>query len=435
MGDRLYVFRDTYTSYERVGFLEAHADGVRFAYDSAYDGPAISHSLPKQDQVFSARATEAFFSALAPEGDTLVSFLRMLRLRQGEFEPLLRRLNDETIGGLLFSVEPSVVPGGGYRPIEDDFFDRFSLQPRSVAVETMAKTRLSLTGAVAKVGLYRNPASGTWFYPEGNAASTHIIKAGSELYPYEVINEALCMDAARRLGFPVAECEVLQARDGQPLLAVTRFDRVIPDSARMVDGNPVPMRLHQEDFCQVLGWLPYQKYEPTDGRYLTHAVSAIRKTCSNAFGESQLLAGYVLYDYLIGNCDNHLKNFALLYNEQYRGLELAPRYDVLSTVLYPNLFTEMGVSLSPSRNIIGVSKDDVIASLKHAGISVELGMDEFRETACDLPGALADAAAALQEQGFNAAKRIADLIIEGVRARAGFVFDDAAARSLLLEED
>ncbi len=433
MEGTLHVFRDNYDSFQLVGTLEPDAAALCFRYDAAYDGPAVSLSLPLQDEPFSPHATEAFFSGLVPEGDTRASFIRTLRTEPDDFASLLARLNDESAGGLVFSTDRNMAPKGAYVPVEEGFFERFAARPQAVAVETMGKTRLSLSGAVAKVGLYRNPETGAWYYPEGTAPSTHIVKAGSDLFPYEVINEALCMGAAKRCGYPVADCEVIDVGNGKRLLAVERFDRVFPENYRTVDGAPRPFRLHQEDLCQAKGWKPHQKYEPTEGGYLEHAMTVISRSCANAFGERSLMVSNVLFDYLVGNCDNHLKNYSLLLNKDWAGCELSPRYDILSTVLYPNLYTEMGISLSASRSIVGLTKSDVVTAIERTLRNVPMGMASLNEDAEKLPDALSDTAHELAAQGMRGASRVADLITRGVKARAAFEFDTSVALSLQLD--
>ena len=42
---------------------------------------------------------------------------------------------------------------------------------------------------------------------------------------------------------------------------------------------------------------------------------------------------YLVYDYIIGNSDNHIKNLSLLYSEDLKKIRLAPLYDVISTVV------------------------------------------------------------------------------------------------------
>ena len=41
-----------------------------------------------------------------------------------------------------------------------------------------------------------------------------------------------------------------------------------------------------------------------------------------------------MFNYLIGNTDNHIKNLSLLYSEDLKSIRLAPAYDIVSTVIY-----------------------------------------------------------------------------------------------------
>ncbi len=89
--------------------------------------------------------------------------------------------------------------------------------------------------------------------------------------------------------------------------AVKRFDRVTPDAGRSVDGLPIPYRLHQEDVFQAKGISRELKYEPTGVNYLGLIVDAVRRASTNQM-EDRFLVGYnQLFDYAVGNCDNHLK--------------------------------------------------------------------------------------------------------------------------------
>ena len=429
MTRQLFVWRDCYDYYEQVGRLLLDDAGWLFSYRPDYSGPPISTRLPIQVESFSASETASFFSALSPEGQVKAEFLRALRAESNEYEPLLQRLNDESQGALVFSAA-NEVPGSNaaYLPLDPGFFERFAASPQSVAFETMGRTRLSLAGAMAKVGLYRS-SSGKWFLPIGAAPSNYIVKAGSSLFPHEVLNEALCLETARKCDYDVPSVEVLETAAG-PLLAIERYDRIIPDSPRLIDGLPVPRRLHQEDFCQLCGLPSSWKYEPTNGSYLGLGASNITRTCANAFGETQLFVSYVLFDYLIGNCDNHLKNFSILYSEDWRVLQVAPRYDIVSTTLYSNLFTEMGVSLQPSRSIFSLKQRTLEATLAAAKLPTKLGMDEFNELASTIPGALDNARDYLVERGFPDARRVADVIRDGILKRAAFSFDVDSALTL-----
>ena len=426
---KLHVWRDLYTHFEHVGILQREDDEWEFGYDADYAGKPISLRMPIRTGRYSAQDTSLFFSALAPEGRARTSFLRQLRAESDEYEPLLQRLNDETQGALVFSTDCEK-PGrnAAYAPLETGFFETFAAEPQAVAFETMGRTRLSLAGAMAKVGLYRSP-DGTWFLPMGSAPSNCIVKAGDRRFAHEVINEALCLETARRCDFDVPRIELIPTANG-PLLAEERFDRPTPLSPRFIDGLPVPVRLHQEDFCQICGLPSSWKYEPTDGGYFALCTSAITRFCANAFGERQLFASYVLFDYLMGNCDNHLKNYSLLYDEGWKKVQLSPRYDIVCTTVYPNLYTEMGVSLQSSRSVFGLDRRAVQEAFTSAKLPSKMTFDEYDEMAAAIPPALADAADHLVEQGFHEARHVADVLADGVEKRATFAFDPEDALAL-----
>lgn len=416
--NELTVWREYKGDVEQVGSLAATPEGVQFSYADAYAGQPISASLPVQPEPFSEQRTASFFKALIPEGTARAEFARMFHASKEEFTPFLEQLRDESIGALLFSGNgeaPCSSPS--YRDVEQSFFEELASRPLETAVATMGKTRLSLSGAMAKVGLYRNHRTGSWHYPLGGAPSTHIIKAADgKRFPFETVNEALCLGAARRCDFPTAACELLDVGANEPLLVVERFDRTVEDDAPLIDGLPLPQRLHQEDFCQAQSLS--LKYEPTDGRYLSLLARCAHEHCANAFGEKSLLMKYTFFHYLVGNCDNHLKNYALLYSPDWRTQEVAPLYDVVNTVLYPDIYLEMGVSFGGDRRIDHVTRQAIEDAVVRCGLPARLASGALEDLARQIEGALEEEADALARQGFPQAREVFDGIIGGVRERA-----------------
>lgn len=414
---RVFVWREYEGSLERVGSL-ANIDGdIRFSYDDSYEGQAISFSLPLAKEPASTRATACFFSALIPEGTARKEFARMLHASESEFSPFLERLNDESIGALLFSdTDEEPCRDAAYEAVESGFFDEMAVKPFETAIATMGKTRLSLSGAMAKVGLYKSEENGAWFYPLNGAASTHIVKAAnSEQFPLETINEALCLGVAGRVGLPAAECSLLPVNAGEPLLAVRRYDRGFSNASREVSGMASPCRLHQEDFSQAAGVA--LKYEPTDGNYLSLIASVAGAACANGFGEANLVFEYTLFDYLMGNCDNHLKNYALLYDASWSTREVAPIYDVVSTVEYPSVYLEMGISFGGNRRIDQVSRFAIEQSAKMCGLPPKMASNALVELHDALAAAVASEADCIRQQGFLQVDPLAKAMLVGIDQR------------------
>lgn len=105
--------------------------------------------------------------------------------------------------------------------------------------------------------------------------------------------------------------------DGKVLL-VKRFDRDLGGQ-----------RIHIEDFAQVFGVYPSRKYEGAPYHDIAAALNvAVSPAAALEFVRRLALAA------LTGNGDMHLKNWSLIYREAGDKPQLAPVYDVLSTVAY-----------------------------------------------------------------------------------------------------
>src|SRR5262245_51589581 len=99
-------------------------------------------------------------------------------------------------------------------------------------------------------------------------------------------------------------------------LAVRRFDRT-------ADG-PV----HIEDFAQVFGLYPEDKYGKASYRNIAGVIAAETGNVGTAEFVRRLV-----FNVLIGNADMHVKNWSLIYLDRRRAA-LAPAYDFVSTIHY-----------------------------------------------------------------------------------------------------
>ena len=134
--------------------------------------------------------------------------------------------------------------------------------------------------------------------------------------------------------------------------------------------------------------------------------------------EDRFLVGYnQLFDYAVGNCDNHLKNWSLVWDEGWKQVRLAPLYDVLCTTVYPNLVREMGVSFGGSRKIDDVTRESVMEQMSEAGLPGGIVAGMINDTRNEVPDALRDAAHSLKEEGFPEAEEMFDKIIPEVKTR------------------
>jgi serine/threonine-protein kinase HipA len=139
-------------------------------------------------------------------------------------------------------------------------------------------------------------------------------------------NEAFCMMLAQRLGLPVPPVTIRRGLDR--IFIIARYDR-----SRETDGRV--MRLHQEDFCQALGFLPDQKYESEGGPSLQQCFTLLQGKSIRPAADRMALLRWAIFSCLIGNADAHAKNLAMIFTD--RGPRLAPFYDLICTQVYPDL--------------------------------------------------------------------------------------------------
>lgn len=142
--------------------------------------------------------------------------------------------------------------------------------------------------------------------------------------PFDVpINEHLTMKiAARHFAIKTAENELVQFKDGELAYLTRRFDRR--------DGRPV----RQEDFCQLSGYSREShgenyKYESS----YEELAARMRAFCPSAAVENPKIFKVILFNYVFGNADAHLKNFSL-YESPQGDFILTPFYDLLNTYLH-----------------------------------------------------------------------------------------------------
>ncbi|WP_276348847.1 HipA domain-containing protein [Daejeonella sp. JGW-45] len=143
----------------------------------------------------------------------------------------------------------------------------------------------------------------------------YILKPQHERFPMMPETEDLTMHLASLFRIQVCEHTLLRASDGSLTYLAKRFDRI--------KGK----KIHMEDFCQLSEFLTESKYK---GSY-EKIGKLILKYCTNTGLDALNYFELVLFSYLTGNNDMHLKNFAVLHQDS--GIYLSPAFDLLNVNL------------------------------------------------------------------------------------------------------
>lgn len=173
----------------------------------------------------------------------------------------------------------------------------------------------------------------------------YILKPQHEGYLQMPETEDLTMHLASVFKITVCEHTLIRASDGSLVYLAKRFDRR--------NGK----KIHMEDLCQLSEFPTENKYK---GSY-EKAGKLLRKYCTNTGLDTVNYFELVLFCYLSGNNDMHLKNFALLHHAN--SIDLSPAYDLLNVNLVnPEDKEELGLTLNGKKSNIRLADFSALAN-------------------------------------------------------------------------
>ena len=403
-------------------------EDAQFSYAGEYrDRPEavpVSLSLPFSEDIFSADRTRNFFEGLLPEGFTRRCVAEWMHVDVNDYLSILSGLGCECLGALKILEEGKAAALPDYRKLSFEDVRNLAREGAVESAQLVTQSHLSLTGASGKAGLYYDENAGQWYLPVGDAPSTHIVKQSHVRLEGIVTNEQLCLLAARYLGIDVPESFVVDtggARDGDVLFATRRYDRIFSENPGMLKGLPVPLRLHQEDFAQALGIPSSGKYEQHHSGYLKKMLALLRTASANPIEDQRKLWDISVFNYLVGNTDNHVKNLSLLYSPDLKGIRLAPAYDLVSTAVYGNSTREMALAIGGNYLLDTIDRGSFEQEAGEDGLGVRMAMQRFDRLAADFENALQKASDFLAAQGFAQAPDFRERILKngGIRVLKG----------------
>ena len=228
--------------------------------------------------------------------------------------------------------------------------------------EQTINQRISVTGVQPKLSVSLEKAKGNNRLTIVNLWGEYILKPQHDDIPAMPETEDLTMHLAELFGIDVCKHSLLHASDGNLVYIARRFDRI---------GKK---KIHMEDFCQLSEFLTENKYK---GSY-ERAGKLILRYCTDTGLDALRYFELLLFCYLTGNNDMHLKNFSLLYLED--SIELSPAYDLLNVnLVFPKDKEETALQLGGKKGNIKLRDFDALGQL--LGIpdkAVTNSYDKFR---------------------------------------------------------
>ncbi len=314
----------------------------------------LSRSLPLQAGQFSRKIVRGFFEGILPEANQRRLIAKNLGISAQNDFAMLYAIGGECAGAVTFLPEgiPLSEVSPKYRTLNESQLAKILSQLTThPLLAGSGEVRLSLAGAQGKLAVLFE--EGKIALPLNGAASSHILKPDNPAFEGLLNNEAFCMTLAKAIGLPVAPVTLHQADEINYLL-ISRYDRVNLKTSGMTTENKLH-RLHQEDFCQALGVVSEMKYQNEGGPSLQDIFSLLRNISYVPAKDLKYLLDAVIFNLFIGNYDAHGKNFSLLHEQcitESNGSErivartrLAPLYDLVCTVYYPQLTQKMAMKI------------------------------------------------------------------------------------------
>lgn len=216
--------------------------------------------------------------------------------------------------------------------------------------KSVIRTQTTVTGVQAKLSMDIQKIEHTTRFTIVGLSGKYILKPQTEQYVELPENEDLTMHLAEQAGIAVVPHCLARFADGRLVYLSTRIDRT-------GKGEKIAM----EDLCQLSEQLTEYKYR---GSY-EQISKVINRLSAAPMLDVVNFWQVVLFSWLTGNSDMHLKNFSL-YAPKGQHV-LSPAYDLLNTlIVMPNDPEELALNLNGKKRKI--SWRDWSAAMTGSGV-------------------------------------------------------------------
>lgn len=324
----------------KVGEMVATGDRCAFRYHKSFLESQNVFSIDpknldvKKGQHSTDRVLFGVFEDSLPDGWGRKLMAARFKLSHAELSPhlLLRFLDEKSMGALRYELLNSPRVEAGSESID-------SIGLLAQAARAFEKGELS--DDITLQRLFNSAGSPGGAHPKasvyGNDGSLLLVKFPSINDRYDMVGlEASCLELARMAGIQTPVSSIMEA-GGIKMLCLDRFDRA---------GDGCRHMISMQSLLNVSGYYNSSYVQMAD---------IVREVSSIPEQDLHTLFRQMIFNAIIGNTDDHLKNFSMLYENGYR---LTPAYDLL-----PNVNQNIGHTLSFLHNNICPERGEAVGSL------------------------------------------------------------------------
>ncbi len=201
-------------------------------------------------------------------------------------------------------------------------------------------SKMSVQGVQPKLSARLNIKEGKFQIVD--TGGRFILKPQHHFFPEMPENEDLTMKLAGEIGLEIPVHGLVRSKDNSLTYFIKRFDR-------KGQNDKVPV----EDFAQLAGLTRDTKYDYS----MEKVVGLIDKFCTFPAIEKLTLFKLVIFNFIVGNDDMHLKNFSVITEEGK--VKLSPGYDLINTTIeYRNPDDEIALPLKGKKK--NLTRNDLI---------------------------------------------------------------------------
>ncbi len=219
--------------------------------------------------------------------------------------------------------------------------DDLPFSKEELRLEAAARAeKMSIQGVQPKLSARLNISRGKLDIVD--QGGSYILKPQSADYRELPENEDLTMRLAKTCGIEIPLHFLVRGSDCELTYVIKRFDRV---------GRKG--KIAMEDFAQLSGLSRETKYKSS----MEKVAKTIETFCTFPMVEKSKLFMTVLFSFLTGNEDMHLKNFSVISTQNK--VVLSPAYDLLNTTIaVPNPIEEMALPINSRKRKI--TREDLV---------------------------------------------------------------------------
>ncbi|MDH5354750.1 MAG: type II toxin-antitoxin system HipA family toxin [Gammaproteobacteria bacterium] len=189
------------------------------------------------------------------------------------------------------------------------------------------QNKFSLAGVQMKFSMKEKDSR--YHFCKANNLGDWIIKTPSIHQKDLPLNEFTAMTLASLAGVDIPEIKLVELHQLDNLPPINLPDEKLAFAIRRFDRDN-GVRIHMEDFAQVLVKCPEEKYSSANYEKIGRI---LYQYSGDSLADAQQFARRLLVNILLCNGNAHLKNWSLLYSDRITP-RLSPAYDIVNTSVY-----------------------------------------------------------------------------------------------------